>query len=71
MNVQDKKIRVVGHSDNKPIVWYYRSKFPSNWELSAARAASVVRLSHVGRPCSLRATAKVAKMQKLARRFGW
>ncbi len=34
------KIRVVGHTDNIPIDTEY---FPSNWELSAGRAASVVR----------------------------
>jgi chemotaxis protein MotB len=34
-------IRVEGHTDNKPIA---TSQFPSNWELSAARAASVVHL---------------------------
>lgn len=34
-------IRVEGHTDNVPI---RNSAFPSNWELSAARAASVVRL---------------------------
>ncbi len=33
-------IRVEGHTDNQPI---HSSKFPSNWELSAYRAASVVR----------------------------
>ena len=32
-------IRVEGHTDNKPI---RTASFPSNWELSAARAASVV-----------------------------
>lgn len=41
--LQGRKIRVVGHSDNIPIVPEYRSKFPSNWELSAARASAVVR----------------------------
>jgi chemotaxis protein MotB len=43
-NVKDKKIRVVGHTDNVPIISrnrYY--KYPSNWELSAARAARVIR----------------------------
>jgi chemotaxis protein MotB len=34
-------IRVEGHTDNRPIK---SSAFPSNWELSAARAASVVHL---------------------------
>jgi chemotaxis protein MotB len=32
-------VRVEGHTDNKPIATL---QFPSNWELSAARAASVV-----------------------------
>lgn len=34
-------VRVEGHTDNVPIA---RREFPSNWELSAARAASVVHL---------------------------
>jgi chemotaxis protein MotB len=41
--VRDKQIRVVGHTDNKAILPEYRNKFPSNWELSAARAGAVVR----------------------------
>ena len=41
-NVRGKQIRVVGHTDDVPISPGYHYKFPSNWELSAARAASVV-----------------------------
>ncbi len=37
----DFQIIVEGHTDNIPISTVY---FPSNWELSAARASSVVRL---------------------------
>ena len=33
-------VRVEGHTDNLPIS---NSKYPSNWELSAARAAGIVR----------------------------
>ncbi len=36
----DKHIRVEGHTDNVPI---HNRQFPSNWELSAQRAANVVR----------------------------
>ncbi|HJS37485.1 MAG TPA: OmpA family protein [Burkholderiales bacterium] len=40
---EDKAIRVVGHTDNVPIAKAYRKVFPSNWELSSARATTVVR----------------------------
>jgi chemotaxis protein MotB len=42
-NIQDKRIRVVGHTDNVLIRQDFQYKFPTNWELSAARAATVVR----------------------------
>jgi flagellar motor protein MotB len=42
-NIKGKKIRVTGHTDPVPIRPDFMYKFPSNWELSAARAASVVR----------------------------
>ncbi len=45
----DKIVRVVGHTDNVPIAKAYRKVFPSNWELSVARATTVVRyLQEVG-----------------------
>jgi chemotaxis protein MotB len=40
----DQRIEVQGHSDNIPIRGGLRVRYPSNWELAAARAASVVRL---------------------------
>ena len=47
----DKIIRIVGHTDNVPIAKSLRDKYPSNWELSVARAATVVRfLQQVGVP---------------------
>lgn len=41
--VKDRTIRVVGHTDDVPISREFQWKYPSNWELSAARAASVIR----------------------------
>lgn len=47
----DKIIRVIGHTDDVPISKTYQKVFPSNWELSAARATTVVRyLQEVGVP---------------------
>jgi len=44
------QIVVHGHTDNIPPGPILRKSFPSNWELSAARAASVVRfLQHEGK----------------------
>ena len=39
----DKPIRVEGHADNMEIGPALKSAFPSNWELSRARAAGIVR----------------------------
>jgi chemotaxis protein MotB len=48
---ENKIIRVVGHTDNVPVGKAMQSVFPSNWELSVARATNVVRyLQEVGVP---------------------
>jgi len=39
---QDKVVQVEGHTDNVGISSRLKEKFPSNWELSTARAANVV-----------------------------
>jgi len=38
-----KTIMVIGHTDDQPIAKKYRKVFPSNWELSSARALAVTR----------------------------
>jgi len=42
-NVQDKMIVIEGHTDNVQISRELARKYPTNWELSTARATSVVR----------------------------
>ncbi len=45
----NKVIRVVGHTDNVPLAKALQDTFPTNWELSVARATNVVRyLQEVG-----------------------
>ncbi|MCL2845317.1 MAG: flagellar motor protein MotB [Chitinivibrionia bacterium] len=39
-DMPDREVRVEGHTDNVPI---RTARFPSNWELSAARAVAVLR----------------------------
>jgi chemotaxis protein MotB len=47
---KDESILVEGHTDNLPLGPTLKEKFPSNWELSVARAAAVVRfLQKTGR----------------------
>jgi chemotaxis protein MotB len=41
--VKDKAIRIEGHTDNVHISGALARKYPSNWELSAARAINVAR----------------------------
>jgi len=48
---ENKIIRVVGHTDNVPLAKSLQNIYPSNWELSVARATNVVRyLQEVGIP---------------------
>lgn len=42
-NVKDKAIRIEGHTDNVQITGALVRTFPTNWELSAARAINVSR----------------------------
>jgi chemotaxis protein MotB len=42
-NVHNKRIQVEGHSDGSPVSNSLKSAYPTNWELSARRATSVVR----------------------------
>ena len=42
-HVADKQIRIEGHTDNVPIGPKIKDRFPTNWELSTARATSVIR----------------------------
>lgn len=48
----DKNIQVEGHTDNVPISGSLAQKFPSNWELSTARATTVLHFlqDNVGIP---------------------
>ncbi len=40
---KDRPIRIEGHSDSVPVGGSLKEKYPSNWELSAARAAAIAR----------------------------
>ena len=40
---KDQNVVVEGHTDNVPLSAALRKRFPSNWELSTARAAAVAR----------------------------
>lgn len=42
--VGGKRFQVAGHTDTQPITTDKKKEFPTNWELSAARAIAVVKL---------------------------
>ena len=42
-SVNDKAIRIEGHTDGMPIAGSLAQRYPTNWELSAARAINVAR----------------------------
>lgn len=42
-SVNDKAIRIEGHTDAMPITGSLAQRYPTNWELSAARAINVAR----------------------------
>lgn len=44
--LENKQIRIEGHTDNVPIGSQLKDRFPTNWDLSAARAIQVVRFLH-------------------------
>ena len=44
MLVSPNRVEVVGHTDDVPIKSSLTQRYPTNWELAAARAARVVRL---------------------------
>jgi chemotaxis protein MotB len=43
LNVKDRAINIEGHTDNVPIGADLSKQYPTNWELSAARATNVAR----------------------------
>ena len=42
-DVKDRRVQVEGHTDNVKITSELKNRFPTNWELSTARATEVVR----------------------------
>lgn len=64
---EDKVIWIVGHTDNVPLNKSLQKIFPSNWELSVARATTVVRyLQEVGIPPERMVASGRAEYQPIA-----
>lgn len=66
--VPDKIIQISGHTDALPISKKLRDRFPSNWELSVARATHVVRFlqEEVGVPGDRLVAAGMAEHRPIA-----
>ena len=47
-NAQNQEIRVIGHTDELPPSSKLSEEYPSNWELSTARATAVIRILQWG-----------------------
>jgi chemotaxis protein MotB len=63
-SIPDREFQIAGHTDNVPIK---SAKFPSNWELSTARAVRVARyLAAGGVPSSRLSAAGYAESQPVA-----
>ncbi len=63
-SIPDREFQIAGHTDNKPIK---SSRFPSNWELSTARAVTVARfLASQGVPENRLSAAGYADTQPVA-----
>ncbi len=67
ISVTDKTIRIEGHTDNVPIRGALAKRYPTNWELSAARAITVTRyLEKEGLDPALLSAAAFGKYQPVA-----
>ena len=65
--VTDKIIRVEGHTDNVPIAGTLAKRYPTNWELSAARAINITRyLEKEGLDPALLSAAALGEYQPVA-----
>ncbi len=63
-SIPDREFQIAGHTDNVPI---QSARFPSNWELSTARAVTVARyLASGGVPATRLSAAGYAETQPVA-----
>lgn len=66
-DIDDKRIQVEGHTDDVPVGRSLRGKFPTNWELSSARATSVVKhLAEMGVPTAKLSASAYSKYNPVA-----